>query len=266
MAYYLTASFTAFLLSLNWFLKSYFQTIPKILPQSPSSYCPNSDPCIRPDLLAFQATCAVPILITALYGTKSYFALKRKEDTTLEERVYGYSLPSIYLVSVNLAFQIFDILASLNLPEHFLPIPMFHHILASLVLNLCLRHQTLSYYAPFYAGVTEVSTVPLVFVDIDKYFVITDPTLKGVAEISKAMFAVSFFGIRVGMWWGIWTPRLIKDVRDTRNGSKVKDLRKGKGYVLVIFVVVNVALGAMQVFWAGKIISAVMDAVAEGEL
>ena len=74
---------------LTRFLKSYFQTIPKILPQSPSSYCPDSAPCIRPDLLAFQATCAVPILITALYGTKSYLALKRKEDTTLEERGEG---------------------------------------------------------------------------------------------------------------------------------------------------------------------------------
>ena len=93
-------------------------------------------PCHRPDLFSFQLTCCLPILFTSLYGLRTYLNLPPKSHTTAISRVYGYSKEAAVLVSVNLAFQVFDFIVSPFIPEHFALIPMCHHFLAGLVLYL----------------------------------------------------------------------------------------------------------------------------------
>jgi len=80
-----------------------------------------------------------------------------------------------------------------------------------------LSSQTLNYYAPFFAGVTELSTIPLIFVDFSKYFLFSSPIILQAIELSKPLFALLFIGIRIVMWFRTWTPMLFADVIYTLN-------------------------------------------------
>ncbi|GMI27544.1 hypothetical protein TrRE_jg9774 [Triparma retinervis] len=143
---------------------------------------------------------------------------------------------------------------------------MLHHTLASTVLYLSLRFQTLHYYSPFFAGVTELSTVPLVLIDLDKFLILTSPKARVAVEVSKPVFALSFIVIRVFMWNFKWTRMLIIDLKALIKGGKFGEYRRGWGGVLWAAGGVNVALGAMQLFWASKIIRNVAKAVRGEEL
>lgn len=69
-----------------------------------------------------------------------------------------------------------------------------------------------------------------------------------VVAVSGPLFAITFFFYRVVLWWKIsymlWSDALYV----LRNGIS-EQFRPGKSYVLYIFLIANVPLGFLQLYW-----------------
>eukprot|EP00978_Attheya_sp_CCMP212_P014917 scaffold38298_cov49-Attheya_sp.AAC.3 len=112
-------------------------------------YCENHDYakqeiCSRPDLMAFQVTCALVLTYLGVMGFYLWHINKRAHTAvpnTPEGRLFGYIPESENLIAINFIFQVWDFLASIISPEHCTVIFMTHHLLAAIATGCALANQ-----------------------------------------------------------------------------------------------------------------------------
>jgi hypothetical protein len=105
----------------------------------------------------------------------------------------------------------------------------------------------------FYLGLTEVSSIFLVCIDLSKYF----PPVKGTlfdlfVGICGPFFVITFFYYRVLLWWKV-SYLLWSDALHVIRSGVAEKLRPGKSFVLYIFLTINIILGVLQLYWFGII-------------
>lgn len=101
----------------------------------------------------------------------------------------------------------------------------------------------------YFLGVTEFSSVFLVVVDLAKYFPPEQNTLYDtVVAASGPLFAVCFAIYRVILWWKV-SIQLFQDCYSVISRGVAEKLRPGKTYVLYVFLVLNIPLGFLQLYW-----------------
>jgi TLC domain len=143
---------------------------------------------------------------------------------------------------------------------HHHPVFLAHHLAAALTAYFSLEYQMCHYYANFFGGCSELSTLFLVFCDFDVYF----PSHGSSSSLWKTFiltcqvcFVMTFLAYRVVGWWMVsyelWTDALWV-LRDDDNGKKKNDDRDasrdtGKMRFLYVFLAMDVALGLLQVYW-----------------
>ena len=107
----------------------------------------------------------------------------------------------------------------------------------------------------FFLGLSELSSIFLVFVDLGRYFPPAPGSLYDfwVGAVCGPLFAVAFVWYRVIVWWKVsfllWTDAL----HVIRTGIANK-MRPGRSYVLYIFLILNLPLGVLQLYWFGLIL------------
>mmetsp|Transcript_67339 Transcript_67339/g.185598 ORF Transcript_67339/g.185598 Transcript_67339/m.185598 type:complete len:163 (-) Transcript_67339:1959-2447(-) len=117
---------------------------------------------------------------------------------------------ALIVLEVNLAFQVYDLIATLLLSELRSTTMVAHHVVAGGAAYLVLESQDeslafLQLHSLFFFGITELSTIPLAIHDglkkcpqlLEASFI-----LNTINEISKPLFALSFLFIRV-FWWAL---------------------------------------------------------------
>lgn len=127
-------------------------------------------------------------------------------------------------------------------------------------------HLSPSTRAVFYLGLTEVSSIFLVFIDLAKYF----PPTPGskfdffVEAICGPCFVVTFFYYRVWMWW-IVSFQLWRDVCGCLQNGMAHKMRPNKSFVLYIFLTINILLGVLQLWWFRLIVAETLKVLAGEE-
>jgi hypothetical protein len=112
----------------------------------------------------------------------------------------------------------------------------------------------MQYYGVFFLGCSEISTIPLVFVDLAKFF----PPIQGtpydffVGAVCGPLFAITFFYYRIFKWWQV-SFQMFSDIFHVLNNGMADKLRPGRNHVLYVMMVLNLGLGLLQLFWAGII-------------
>jgi hypothetical protein len=217
-------------------------------------YCVNvHEPCSRPDLFAFQVSSCLAIAFVGIYGFWVWHVSRRVHwavPATSEGRLFAYLPEGQVLAAANFTFQVWDWVISLLIPEHCTPIMLAHHFLAATVSYFSLEYQYLQYYGVFYLGLTEVSSIFLVFIDLAKYF----PPASGssfdtfVGGICGPLFVITFFYYRVWMWWKV-SFQLWKDALNAIHSGMAEKMRPEKSFVLYIFLTINILLGLLQLYW-----------------
>lgn len=125
-----------------------------------------------------------------------------------------------------------------------------HHVLAAAVSYFSLEYQYLHYYGIFYLGLSEVSSISLVLINLAKHFPPTagSPFHMFVEFICGPLFVITFFYYRVVLWWKVnallWSDALVV----IQNGMAEK-LRPGKSFVLYAFLAFNIPLSILQLYW-----------------
>ena len=104
---------------------------------------------------------------------------------------------------------------------------------------------------------TEVSSIPLVFMSLSKYFS-PEPgsVFATLVDISGPLFAVSFFYYRVVLWWKV-SYRLWADAYHVLTKGIAEKYRPGKVYALYLILVINAVLGILQLYWFSLILKEV---------
>lgn len=223
------------------------------LPSDPK-FCNNhndtNEPCYRPDLFAFQISSGIMQIILATTGFREW--RKQQTNLTAEGRLFGFSEEAEYLNAVIVVFQSWDFVFSLAIPEHATPIFLGHHLLAALTAWCSLEYQLVYYYAIFFGGCSEISSVFLVLCDFDVYFPADRGSIwGGIIFFCQACFVLTFFYYRVVGWLWVSLP-LWKDTLSVLKKDTTHNLRAaGVSWFLIVFLAMNVILGLLQVYWFG---------------
>lgn len=218
-----------------------------------SEYCQETDgPCSRSDLFAFQVGSGFAICFCGVLGFQAWH-ISRRAHTALPQtpqgRLFGFLQESETLCAVNFTFQVWDFMISLIIPEHSGVLMLCHHVMAATVCCMALQHQVLHYYAVFFLGVTEFSSMFLLVVDLAKYFPPTEGTIYDtIVGVCGPLFAVAFTIYRVYLWWKV-SFLLWNDCYQVVTSGISNKLRPGKNYVLYTFLVLNVPLSFLQLYW-----------------
>ncbi|KAK1742313.1 hypothetical protein QTG54_006878 [Skeletonema marinoi] len=234
-------------------------------------------------LIAFPSMC-----ILTYYGMRDWFYNPDKEvgNETSYDRVFGETnLSDIPLAIGSGAILIWDTPTSLLVPALQDPLMLFHHV------GMFLVAATMSgafsggkmigyYYACYYFGVIEISSIPLTYVDVFhpkyKYYFewlnhkknVNRPVMKviqGVNELCRIVFAILFLIFR-----GVYFPYVtfkgtIPDLWHAYN-DETKQLPDGvpmwTGYFLICFVSL---FALLQCYWGMLILKQIYKMVVPGD-
>lgn len=169
-----------------------------------------------------------------------------------EARMFNYRPASMRICVFFFAYQVknmYDCLIWMDGPEF-----IVHHLMCMFVAYGAIFHDTATFYAPFYFGISEFSTAVLCLLANfdDRHGV------PGLAEafptgkvVFGALFAVAFISLRVVMW-SFMTYYFIND---SLMAVKAMDPRTehAKPWIKVLLGC-NIGLTALQVIWLGQIV------------
>ena len=107
----------------------------------------------------------------------------------------------------------------------------------------------------FYLGLSEVSSIFLVIINLAKHFPPTpsSPFHLFVEFVCGPLFVITFFYYRVLLWWKV-NALLWSDAFTVVQNGMAEKLRPGKSFVLYLFLACNVPLSILQVYWFGLIV------------
>mmetsp|Transcript_2733 Transcript_2733/g.4061 ORF Transcript_2733/g.4061 Transcript_2733/m.4061 type:complete len:283 (+) Transcript_2733:53-901(+) len=219
---------------------------------SDPKFCSNhhdaTEPCYRPDLFAFQVSSGIMQIILATTGFRAW--RKQRKTMTSEGRLFGFLEEAEYLNAVIVVFQLWDFVFSLAIPEHATFVFLSHHLLAALTAWCSLEYQLVHYYALFFGGCSEISSVFLVLCDFDVYFPADRGSLwGGMVFFCQVCFVITFLYYRIVGWFWASLP-LWKDILSIMKKDMTERLRTaGVSWFLIVFLAMNVILGLLQVYW-----------------
>mmetsp|Transcript_24616 Transcript_24616/g.55712 ORF Transcript_24616/g.55712 Transcript_24616/m.55712 type:complete len:301 (+) Transcript_24616:381-1283(+) len=244
--------------------------LPRDLAPEPR-YCPSDDPgCARRDLLAFQLTCSTNLIYLGVTGFRSFYVTGTARSSvpqTPRGRYFGNN-PAVMLPEADrinaaiVVFQGWDLVASVFFEEHRTPIMMTHHALALACGWFCLWYEVNPYYAVYFGGVSEFSSIFLVFAQSFEYFPperLADPgtslgaMLTGFQLFCQAGFVVTFFLFRI-LGWFRHSVSLMRDARYIVKHGLLERFSPGSGWFLYFLITMSVLLGGLQIYWMHGII------------
>ena len=153
----------------------------------------------QPAFAAHQAVALPLMILVSVLGCMAWLA-PESPHATPHERIYGPCAAGEQLAAVLLGGLVLWDIPLTSLPSIYSPAAMGHHVVTSVLALLALRPYC-AYYAPFFAGVIEISSVPLVFVDLFhpkhlQALAEASPALSALNGAARAAFAASFLVLR----------------------------------------------------------------------
>jgi len=164
-------------------------------------------------------------------------------------------------------FQGWDFIASIFVEEHCTLIMMMHHLLAFVCGLFCLVYEVNPYYAVYFGGMTEVSSMFLCISELFIYYPAASlvssssalsSILPAIELFCQATFVITFFLYRI-VGWAQKGYMLISDGSYIIKNGLLQRYRPGSGWVLWYLYSIVVGLGALQVFWFWIIIGKILE-------
>mmetsp|Transcript_5982 Transcript_5982/g.18397 ORF Transcript_5982/g.18397 Transcript_5982/m.18397 type:complete len:283 (-) Transcript_5982:499-1347(-) len=204
---------------------------------------------------AHQLTIAVPFAYAAYHGARLWFFDEAfaAMGTSAHGRLYAASEDCFSLTRFMFGMQVFDLMVTFIVPSMRKLEHLVHHGL-TLATALCgLSGPYLMYQAGFFFGLVEISSVPLVFVDLfRKYPALHEKSKIGDAlnEFVRLSFAVTFLLIRCVMW-PVVVMQLVLDLISVYRAGQLQG-----GFQMMIFGCTCSVLTFLQLYWGYKVVAA----------
>lgn len=212
-------------------------------------------------LLAFEIVAFFPLFYCAYEGATAWW-FKLDDFTTKEQRLYATSPHARNVLQCNFAFQTWDFFASMLHKETAAPEMLAHHLLAALLCYWAITMPYMHYYGVYFMGVAEVSSVPLVVVDICKYYPEVTKRFPWLDLASKLSFGILFLIVRDILW--VWTA--ITVWKDGLGILKAGDFpEQYPGYITAGVLLANVFFTTLQLLWTKKLWDGVVELLDGGK-
>ena len=155
-------------------------------------------------LVAHQVCVSIPFVYSSYNGTMLLFfddAIATLHSGTYADRLYSFHPQAWMVTRFFIGFQMYDLCATMLVPELRKLEHCAHHVLSLLTGCAGTSGPLLQYYAPFFFGFVEVSSVPLAWVDVFRAVPPSKGSLMSAAnEVVRIAFAVAFLPIRCVMF------------------------------------------------------------------
>jgi hypothetical protein len=162
------------------------------------------------------------------------------------------------MILVNAGFQLWDFIISLKHKELNAPEMLLHHSLAAALCLVGLHLGFGQYYGLFFMGVTETSSLPLVYVDLNKFYPELYKRYPGRDLFAKVAFGMMFFVVR-DYYFIKYSIQLWKDSFQVLDaGTAVYPM------VTYGFLVTNLFFNALQIFWTKLLLDGLVDILRGG--
>jgi hypothetical protein len=205
-------------------------------------------------IIAYNCVAVWYAITCAYYGSLSWFS--GSADAVGPEpfdRVYGRSVDYEIIGMVTAAFETYNTIAVMVIPEYRNAEFIGHHSACLLLTQIASGGPNgafLHYYGIFFFGVGSVSSVPLALREL-----FTAVDLPGLAELSEVLFALAFVPIRSIYWLFVshafWTDTISLPIKEANS--------------LIAFYLANLGLTGLQLLWTGKIIDGVKGKLGGGK-
>jgi len=207
-----------------------------------------------PFLLAFELTCFVPLAYCAIVGTSAWLHDVNVGYDTAFDRLYKPAPESARrMILVNLAFQLWDLLISYGRKELNSLEMLAHHALAATLCAIGLHVGFVQYYGIYFLGVTEVSSLPLVYVDSCKFYPAMQRARPGLDLVAKVLFGLSFVAVR-DVYFIKYSKTLWEDSLKVLGDGSAKFPKLTVG-----FLCANVFFVILQLTWTKLLIDGLID-------
>ena len=197
----------------------------------------------------------------AYYGVTGWF-FEVDDFVTKEQRLYSVSPAAVKVLQTNFAFQTWDFAISFLHKELNAPEMLAHHSLAALLCYWGLTMPYMHYYAIYFMGVAEVSSVPLVLVDICKYYPDFAKRFPLVDLLSKLAFALLFVAVR-DVFWVYTAVTVWKDGVGILKAGNFP--AKYPGYITASVLVANAFFTTLQIVWTVKLLQGAAELLGKGD-
>lgn len=204
----------------------------------------------KPKATAHQFVVFVPFAFLALQGAHLWFFDPKFAAAFKHDRIYGGYQDSQNLVLMMFAFQIWDFVTTLVTKELCAAQHLAHHGLTSCLALMGLvngPHGFLMYYAAFFFGVSEISSLFLTWVDFFRTNKALASEFPKTNEVMRVCFAVTFLILRCVYW-------PVVSVDFWMNAIK-SDAPKP---LLVCWLGANLCLTLLQYFWGFLIVKGII--------
>lgn len=211
----------------------------------------------KPQLAAHFVVTLFAFIGFAVYGTALWFSgVGFGADTCVSDHITGFCEGSATITHGMMAFQIYEVLLALWVPKLRGPTGdmLAHHVATLSLASLGAGYGYLHFYAPFFFGLTEISSVPLAFMDLFKFFKPLQTEMPAAFEGVRTVFAAIFLVVR-NLYW----PYVCAEFwRDSMTELGAAAPRQPKG-VVIAFLAANILLTGLQFFWGSKIVKAIVE-------
>ena len=201
--------------------------------------------CRGSDIISFALVASMLICYVTVAGFLGFFNLYGVIDNEeiFTDKFYAQSYyVENYLVYPMLIYRIWNLTVCLVLAEFRSPDAIGHHIVTG-----CLAYFGLApyaqYYALFYFGVAELSSIPLSLMDMLKHLPDLAAKYPAAQNAAKGSFAVAFFIIRI-FWWPFVSYELFLGCVDLFRTQKAHS-----SFVAGFFLFANMFLTFLQFYW-----------------
>lgn len=213
------------------------------------------------DIIAIEITstvCVVWFSIIGLIGYLNLFGNTDGHDLSISP-FYGYS-PFVHhhLITPMFAYQVWNLIACI-LHNEYRDLPSLGHHFVTAGLAYCGFHPFAHYYALFYFGIAELTTIPLNIINTFKNVPKLQKNYPSFYANIRTIFAISFLLIRT-IWWPIVSYGLFLACVELLSSHDVHST-----FVVCYFLFSNLFLTSLQFYWGYLIIINVLKGTKEGK-
>ena len=184
--------------------------------------------CFRPDLIAYKITTLIAMTTMGLLGVYHWHAcprLHQRECVTTMDRLFRPLVAADVHMVLAFCFQLWDFVISWTIPENMDVLFLMHHVLAMITAYCSLEYQMMGYYAIFYGGCSEISSIFLVLLDTKHEvfesilsLLVSPSNMDQVLLVCKIMFFGTFTYYRI-VGWIYYSIPLWKDCQHVMNSK-----------------------------------------------
>ena len=207
--------------------------------------------CRSSDIVALEIVSSVCVVWVAVAGTLGFFNFFEVVDNLDIYTTGKFYSRSIFveenLVIPMLSYQLWNLVACILHNEYRDVATIGHHVVTA-GLAYCGFAPYAQYYALFYFGVAEVTTIPLNIMTIFKHVPQLSANYPNVYTNSRNVFVVGYFIVRI-FWWPVVSYELFFGCMDLLNNNLAHS-----NIVVWYFLFANLFLTGLQFFWAYLIV------------